>query len=82
MSMERDMNLLVEPPELAEWWTVNQAIAWLDLDRKTVEQIIDAIRPNHDDEPLLCQVWGSLDFCAQAALADGMSSFDAESMDD
>ena len=77
---ETQMTLLVNPPELAEWWTVLQAVMWLDMDPTTLEQVVLAILEDTDDKTRLSEIWERLDFCSQLVLVQGMEDFDAEVM--
>ncbi len=74
------MTLLVNPPELAEWWTVLQAVMWLTMDPVTVEQVVLAVLEDTDDTTRLSEIWERLDFCSQLVLVQGMEDFDAEVM--
>lgn len=70
--------LLLDPPERAEWWTVLQAIMWLEMDPRTLEQVALAVEEDVDDVTPLAAIWDKIDFCAQAVLTQSTATFDAE----
>ena len=72
------MSLLVDPSELAEWWTVIEVLLWLKLDPATLEQVAVAVCNDADDRTTVSDIWEKLDFCAQTTLMLGMERFDAE----
>jgi len=72
------MSLLVDPPELAEWWTVIEVLLWLKLDPATLEQVAVAVCNDADDGTTVSDIWERLDFCSQTTLMLGMETFDAE----